>query len=84
MTYQQYYNKLIKDLATKEDYILKQNKLLKGEKGYLDKKDMYVYMGLRNDLNSFSSKCDALLKLIRSGEINPDDEVEPLKFPDAG
>ena len=80
MTYQQYYNKLIKDLDHNEKNILKQHKLLKGEKGYLDQKDLYVYMGLCNDLYSLLSKCEEVLKLITEGEVNPNDEIDPLKL----
>jgi hypothetical protein len=80
MTYQQYYNKLIKDLDHSEKNILKQHKLLKGEKGYLDKKDLYVYMGLCNDLYSLLSKCEEVLKLITEGEVNSNDEIDPLKL----
>ena len=76
MTYQEYYNKLIKDLAVKEKNILKQHKLLKGEKGYLDKQDLFAYMALRHDLDSLLSKCDEVFKLITVGNINPQDEMD--------
>src|ERR1700754_982442 len=81
MTYQQYYNKLIKDIDHCEKNILKQHKLLKGEKGYLDQKDLYIYMGLCNDKASLLSKCEEVLKLITSGEVSYDDQVDPAKLP---
>ncbi|HEY4195704.1 MAG TPA: hypothetical protein VGM63_09215 [Mucilaginibacter sp.] len=81
MTCQQYYNKLIKDLEHSERNIIKQHKLLKGEKGYLDQNDLYVYMGLCNDLYSLVSKCDEVLKLITSGAVNPQDEIDLIDLP---
>ena len=78
MTCQQYYNKLIKDLEHSERNIIKQHKLLKGEKGYLDQNDLYTYMGLCNDLYSLVSKCDEVLKLITSGTVKPDDEISMI------
>ena len=81
MTCQQYYNKLIKDLEHSERNIIKQHKLLKGEKGYLDQNDLYIYMGLCNDLYSLVSKCEEVLKLITSGEVNPEDEIDAIDLP---
>jgi hypothetical protein len=83
MTYQQYYNKLIKDLDYKEKNIQKQHKLLKGEKGYLDKKDMFVYMGLFHDLNTLLGRCEQVLKLMTGGDVSPGDEIDPAKLPGA-
>jgi len=82
MTYQQYYNKLIRQISASEKHIAEQNKLLKGEKGYLDTEDMYAYMSLRNDLNSLLSRCEAISKLITGGRVNPQDEIDPLILPD--
>jgi len=81
MTYQQYYNKLIKELDHSEKNIVKQQVSLKGDKGYLDQKDLYVYMGLTNDMYSLLSKCEEVLKLIIEGEINPNDEIDLDKLP---
>ena len=83
MTYQQYYNKLIKELDQSEKNIVEQQKSLKGDKGYLNDKDLYVYMGLSNDMYSLLSKCEEVLKLIIGGEINPHDEIDPDKLPGA-
>lgn len=83
MTYQQYYNQLTRDLDNGEKNILKQHKLLKGEKGYLDQKDVYVYMGLINDMSSLLNKCEEVLELITSGEVSYDDQVDPAKLPKA-
>ena len=82
MTYQQYYNKLVNDISASEKHISEQNKLLKGEKGYLDKEDMYTYMSLRNDLNSLLSRCEEVSKLITGGGVNPQEEIDPLILPD--
>lgn len=82
MTYQQYYNKLIREISVSEKHIAEQNKLLKGEKGYLDTEDMYTYMSLRNDLNSLLSRCDEVSKLITGGGINPHEEIDPVILPD--
>jgi hypothetical protein len=49
----------------------------------MDKEDMYAYMGLRNDLNSLSAKCEAVSKLITGGRVNPQDEIDPLILPNA-
>lgn len=81
MTYQQYYNKLIRQIDHSEKDVQKQHKILKGEKGYLDQRDLYVYMGLCNDLSSLLSKCDEVLKLITGGKVNPHDEIDPLVLP---
>jgi hypothetical protein len=83
MTYQQYYNKLIKELDHSEKDIVKQQRSLKGDKGYLDQKDLYVYMGLSNDMYSLLSKCEGVLKLIIEGEVSPHDEIDPDKLPGA-
>ena len=80
MTYQQYYNKLIKDIDESEKNILKQHKFLKGEKGYLDQKDLYVYMGLRNDKAYLQSKFEEVSKLITDGKVNSQDEIDPIKL----
>ena len=82
MTYQQYYNKLVNDISASEKHISEQNKLLKGEKGYLDKEDMYAYMSLRNDLNSLLSRCDEVSQLIIGGRVNPQQEIDPVILPD--
>jgi hypothetical protein len=80
MTYQQYYNKLIKNIDHCEKNILKQHKLLKGEKGYLDQKDLYVYMGLCNDKSSLLSKFEEVLKLITDGKVDPQNEIDPVNL----
>jgi hypothetical protein len=80
MTYQQYYNKLIKNIDQSEKNILKQHKLLKGEKGYFDQKGLYIYMGLCNDKASLLSKFEEVLKLITDGKVNPQDEIDPVKL----
>jgi hypothetical protein len=81
MTYQQYYNKLIRELDHSEKNIQKQHKLLKGEKGYLDKRDMFIYMGLFHDLNTLLGRCEEVLKLMTGGDVNPGDEIDPAKLP---
>jgi hypothetical protein len=81
MTYQQYYNRLIKELEHSEKNIVKQKKQLKGEKGYLDQQDLYAYMGLSNDMYSLSSKCEQVLRLIVENEVNPYDEIDYRKLP---
>ncbi|HEY4195617.1 MAG TPA: hypothetical protein VGM63_08775 [Mucilaginibacter sp.] len=80
MTYQQYYSKLIKDIDLSEKNILKQHKLLKGEKGYLDQKDLYVYMGLCTDKAYLLSKFEEVLKLITDGKVDPQDEIDIIKL----
>jgi hypothetical protein len=80
MTYQQYYNKLIKDLANSEKKLINQ-KQLKGEKGYLDQQDLYAYMDLSNDVYSLLSKCEHVLKLIVDGQVNGNDKVDPAVLP---
>ncbi|MBS1525034.1 MAG: hypothetical protein JST19_05260 [Bacteroidetes bacterium] len=82
MTYQQYYNSLTKQISDSQKHINEQNKLLKGEKGYLDKEDMYTYMHLRTELNGLLIKSDKVFKLITTGEINPNDEIDPAVLPD--
>jgi hypothetical protein len=82
MTYQQYYNKLVSDISASKRHLAEQNKLLKGEKGYLDTEDMYAYMSLRNDLNSLLSRCDEISNLITGGRVNPQDEIDPIILPD--
>ena len=81
MTYQQYYNKLIKELEHSEKNIVKQKKLLKGEKGYLDQQDLYIYMGLINDNHSLFNKCSIVLELIVENKVNPHEEIDPDKLP---
>ncbi len=83
MTYQQYYNKLIKALEESEKTIIDQKKLLKGEKGYLDQQDLYIYMGLINDNHSIFNKCSAVLELIVENKVNPHEELDPDKLPGA-
>ncbi|HVS90507.1 MAG TPA: hypothetical protein VHB54_20200 [Mucilaginibacter sp.] len=83
MTYQQYYNKLIKDISDSQKHITEQNKILKGEKGYLDKEDMYSYMHLRTELNGLLIRSDKVFKLITAGAVNPNDEIDPVVLPDA-
>src|SRR4051812_45854033 len=80
MTYQQYYNKLIKDLATSEEKLINQ-KQLKGEKGHRDQQDLYTYMDLSNDIYSLLNKCEQVLKLIVDGKVNPQDKVDPAMLP---
>jgi hypothetical protein len=80
MTYQQYYNKLIKDLANSEKKLINQ-KQLKGKKGYLDQQDLYTYMDLSNDVYSLLSKCEHVLKLIVDGKVNAHDKVDPAVLP---
>ena len=80
MTYQQYYNKLIKDLANSEKKLINQ-KQLKGKKGYLDQQDLYAYMDLSNDVYSLLSKCEHVLKLIVDGQVNAHDKVDPAVLP---
>jgi hypothetical protein len=81
MTYQQYYNKLIKHLADSEKDMLNQQKILKGDKGYLDQQSMFTYMSVWNDLYSLKSDCSALLKLIVDGTVNGGDEIDPARLP---
>lgn len=81
MTYQQYYNKLIKDLANSEKKLIDQ-KQLKGEKGYLDQQDLHTYMDLSNDVYSLLSKCEHVLKLIVDGKVNAHDKIDPTVLPD--
>ena len=80
MTYQQYYNKLIKDLANSEKKLVSQ-KQLKSEKGYLDQQALYAYMDLSNDVYSLLSKCEHVLKLIVDGKVNGHDKVDPAVLP---
>lgn len=82
MTYQQYYNKLIKDLASSEKKLINQ-KQLKGEKGYLDQRDLHAYMDLSNDVYSLLSKCEHVLKLIIDGKVKAHDKVDPAVLPGA-
>ncbi|MFI5160299.1 MAG: hypothetical protein ACHQHN_03435 [Sphingobacteriales bacterium] len=81
MTYQQYYNKLVKHIADSEIDISEQQKILKGEKGYLDQQNMFAYMSLWNDLYSLKSECGALLKLITTGTVNGGDEIDAARLP---
>jgi len=81
MTYKEYYTKLVKDIAESETNISKQNETLKGEKGYMDHKEMHAHMSLRNDFNSLLSRFGEISKLITSGEVNPHDEVDASRFP---
>lgn len=83
MTYQQYYNKLIKDIAEAKKHINNQNKQLKGEKGYLDTQDMYQYMSLQNDFNSLMARAEEISKLLTSGDIDAKHQVDMSKFPGA-
>jgi len=80
MTYQQYYNKLIKDLANSEKKLINQ-KQLKGEKGYLDQQALYTYMDLSNDVYSLLNKCEQVLKLIVEGKVKAHDKVDPTVLP---
>lgn len=83
MTYQQYYNKLIKEIAEAKKHINHQNKQLKGEKGYLDTQDMYQYMSLQNDFDSLAARAEEISKLLTSGDIDARHEVDPARFPGA-
>ncbi len=83
MTYQEYYNKLIKDIAEAKKHINHQNKQLKGEKGYLDTQDMYKYMSLQNDFSSLVARSEEISKLLTSGDIDAKDEVDLWRFPGA-
>jgi len=83
MTYQQYYNKLIKDIAEAKKHLTQQNKQLKGEKGYLDTRDMYTYMSLQQSLDSLQARCEEVSKLITGGRVDPRREVDLSKFADA-
>ena len=80
MTYQQYYNKLIKDLADSEKKLIDQ-KQLKGEKGYLDQQDLHLYMDLSNDVYALLNKCEQVLKLIVDGKVNAQDTIDPAVIP---
>lgn len=82
MTYQQYYNKLIKELAASEKKLIDQ-KQLKGEKGYLDQQDLHAYMDISNDVYSLLSKCEYVLKLIVDGKVSAHDKVDPAVLPGA-
>jgi len=83
MTYQQYYNKLTNDIAEAKKHLTQQNKLLKGEKGYLDTQDMYTYMSLQHNLDSLQARCAEISKLITGGDVNPKSEVDYVRFSDA-
>jgi hypothetical protein len=83
MTYQQYYNKLIKDIAEAKKHLSQQNKQLKGEKGYLDARDMYAYMSLQNDFNSLAARAEEISKLLTSGDIGAKDQVDLARYPGA-
>ncbi|MGN6638010.1 MAG: hypothetical protein ACTHJ8_03805 [Mucilaginibacter sp.] len=76
MTYKQYYHKISQEIADKEKHISAQNKALKGDKGYMDKEDIYAYMTLRNELNSLMAKREELLKLMSDGKVEAHDEVD--------
>ena len=80
MTYQQYYNKLIQDLASSEKKLINQ-KQLKGEKGYLDQQALSAYMDLTNDVYSLLNKSEQVLKLIVDGKVNAQDNVDPAVLP---
>ena len=82
MTYQQYYNKLVKDLTNSEKKLINQ-KQLKGKKGYLDQQDLHIYMDLSNDVYSLVNKCEHVLKLIVDGQVNAHDKVDPAVIPGA-
>jgi hypothetical protein len=82
MTYQQYYNKLIKDITEGQKHITKQNKQLKGEKGYFNKEDMYTYMQLQTELNALQTKSEKVAKLITEGSVNANDEIDSSILPE--
>jgi len=82
MTYQQYYNKLIKEITDGQKHITNQNKQLKGEKGYFDKEDMYAYMHLRTELNALLTKSEKVAKLITDGAVSANDEVDASLLPE--
>lgn len=82
MTYQEYYNQLVKEITDGQKHITDQNKLLKGEKGYFDKEDMYAYMHLRTELNALLAKSEKVAKLITDGIVNAGDEIDPAVLPD--
>jgi hypothetical protein len=84
MTYQQYYNKLIQEIADGHKHITNQNKLLKGDKGYLNKDDMYAYMHLQTELNTLQGKSEKVAKMITDGTVNANDEIDPVVLPYAG
>ncbi|MBS1530053.1 MAG: hypothetical protein JSU01_07085 [Bacteroidetes bacterium] len=83
MTYQQYYNKLIKEITEGQKHITNQNKLLKGDKGYFDKEDMYAYMRLQTELTGLLAKSEKVAKLITDGTVNATDHIDPSVLPDA-
>jgi hypothetical protein len=83
MTYQQYYNKLIKEIAEAKKHINHQNKQLKGEKGYLDTQDMYKYMSLQNDFSSLVARSEQISKMLTNGDVDAKDEVDMSRFPGA-
>jgi len=82
MTYQQYYNKLIKEITDGQKHITDQNKQLKGDKGYFNKEDMYAYMHLRTELNALLAKSEKVAKLITAGDVNANDEIDASVLPD--
>ena len=81
MTYQQYYNKLVKDLTNSERKLINQ-KQLKGKKGY-GQQDLHTYIDLCNDVYSLVKKCEHVLKLIVDGQVNAHDKVDPAVIPGA-
>lgn len=80
MTYKQYYHKIAQEIADKEKHISAQNKVLKGDKGYMDKEDLYAYMSLRNELNSLLAKREEIYKLMSEGAVEAHDEVDMRKL----
>jgi len=80
MTYQQYYNKLIKDLADSEKK-LNGHRQLKGEKGYFDHHDLHQYMEISNDDYALLNNKEKVLKLIVGGNGNEQDKIDPAVIP---
>jgi hypothetical protein len=83
MTYQEYYNKLIKEITDGQKHITNQNKLLKGDKGYFNKEDMYAYMHLQTEQKDLLAKTEKLAKLITAGAVRANDEIDPAILSDA-
>lgn len=80
MTYKQYYHKITQEIADKEKHISAQNRVLKGDKGYMDKEDLYAYMSLRNELNTLLATREEVLKLMSDGKVEAHDEVDIRKL----
>jgi hypothetical protein len=77
MTYLEYIDQLSGNLKTFTNHIVKVYKLLKGDKGYLTKRERVVYQSFVNEFIDIQIECEALIKMVRRKQLDVNSEVTP-------